>query len=55
LKQNTIRNPICQDEMKLSYLVFAISSLSIVVGVLFGEAEEIFRRAIIICLSCLGL
>lgn len=41
--------------MKRQWLVIAIFVISLVAGVLLGDARETFTKAIKICLECIGI
>ena len=41
--------------MKRQWLVIAIFVIVLVAGVLLGDAEETFTKAIKICLECIGI
>ncbi|OCC16166.1 hypothetical protein DBT_0628 [Dissulfuribacter thermophilus] len=37
------------------YIIFILSILFIFVGIFTGEASSIYKKAIAICLSCIGI
>ncbi|MDD5455060.1 MAG: CD1871A family CXXC motif-containing protein [Candidatus Ratteibacteria bacterium] len=40
---------------KITYILLSISVLLMIIGVLQGEFLEVMQKAIIICLSCMGI
>ena len=39
----------------LRLLIFAFAVISVIYGVVSGEAESVFRKAASICLECIGI